>query len=322
MKKKLFLLVLILTQFFISCEDDYMEKELPEVKVLNSLGVFSIAIEDNQLILAPKHTKITAPLLYQDDINNFNFNALYRIKNEEGEMGYFRFGWIEYKDSENILSNINWFYTNPPTTWGFEDFTIETVEVASTQKGNLKVCTIGDSQTWWSKSSLLRKKMNDIYPDLYFTGSNTDIYGFPHEGEGGNDTKKVLERMGKIPEADFYTLLIGTNDWKNDIYKSTENIKEIINYLLKKYPSSKIIYLSPLPTINGERDRFNQALKLNVMKFAERNPKILSFSLGEKMRENKNWATDYFKEDGLHPNEEGVKFMAENITSFIKQETD
>lgn len=322
MKTKLFYLLIFFGHFFTACEKKNTVEDIPEIKTVNTLGIYSIKIEESKLLLAPKHKQIKAPLLYRDDFSDFNFNALYRIKNEKGEVGYFRFGWISYKESKNILSRINWFYKEPINSKNFEDYTIETVEVASTQEGTLKICTIGDSQTWWGAASGLRKEMSKINPDFYFTGSNTDIYAYPHEGEGGNSTKSLLKRLDKIPEADIYTLLIGTNDWKNEVQKAAENIKETMNFLTKKYPSSKIIYLSPLPTTNEERDRFNQNLEQQVLSFISNKLQILHFPLGEKMRENSDWAEAYLSNDGLHPSAEGVKFMAKKIASFIKKQTD
>lgn len=319
MKKLPFFFILILIQLFTACEESQLTEELPEMKTLNSLGRFSISIDKDQITLAPEHEKITDPLLYQDDISNFNFNSLYRITNSRGEEGYFRFGWIEYKDSNTILSNINWFYRKPPITWGFETFKVEIVETRATQKGSVKICTIGDSQTWWGKSASLRKEMDKIYPNFYFVGSNTDIYGYPHEGEGGNSTKSVLARIDKIPSSDVFTLLIGTNDWKNDPSESLENIIQILEFLSTKYPSARIIYLGPLPTTDQKRDEFNKKLELSLIDHIKEKPQIIYFPLGERMRENKNWEKLYLAEDGLHPNINGVEFMAKEITIFTKK---
>lgn len=305
-----------------SCEEEKPSKEVTAVKKINTLGHYSINIEKGKIVFAPSHGEINEPLLYTDDYSNFNFNGLYRINNNNNEVGYFRFGWIDYKDSTTIMSRVNWFYKDPLLTDGFEEVTIETVEMPLNQNGSLKVCTIGDSQTWWSSASLLRKEMEELNPDFYFTGSNIDIYGFPHEAEGGNSTEKVLKRIGKIPKADFYTLLIGTNDWKKDIAIAEKNIKKIMDTLITKYPSSKIIYLTPLPTTNTKRDMFNQALAESLEEYVHQRPQLLRLAMGEKMRENKDWAKDYMSQDGLHPNSKGVNFLAREITAFIDHQTD
>ena len=77
MKKLPFFFILILIQLFTACEESQLTEELPEMKTLNSLGRFSISIDKDQITLAPEHEKITDPLLYQDDISNFNFNSLF-----------------------------------------------------------------------------------------------------------------------------------------------------------------------------------------------------------------------------------------------------
>ncbi len=322
MNKKLIFILYIFIQVFTACEDKNNTEQIPPIKNRSTLGSFLLKSKKNKIILSPKHKKIEAPLLYKDDYSNLNFNALYRITNNKGETGYFRFGWITYQDATNILSNVNWFYKQPLLSENFENYTIETVEVPSTQEGSIRICTIGDSQTWWGAASQLRMQMDKLNPDFYFIGSNVDIYDYPHEGEGGNSTESVLKRIEKIPEADFYTLLIGTNDWKNEISRAEENIKDILNFLTKKYPSSKIIYLDPLPTTNKERNRFNQNLKKRIEKIISQSPQVFICPLGEKIREKDNWAEIYLSYDGLHPNTKGVKLMAEHITIFINNNRD
>ncbi len=322
MSRTIYFALSIFILVFMACEDNKHLKEETSVEKVNTLGNFFIKTESDKIIFAPKHGEINAPLLYKDDYSDFNFNGYYRIKTQDDKLGYFRFGWINYKDSTSIMSNVNWFYKEPLLIDNFEEVTIETIKAASSQDGNLRVCTIGDSQTWWSSASKLRKKMEELNPDFYFTGSNTDIYGFPHEAEGGNSTEKVLKRIDKIPEADFYTLLIGTNDWKKDISVAEKNIKTIMNKLITKYPSSRIIYITPLPTTNTKRDQFNKALAERITAYIKGKPQLLKLSVGEKMRENADWAKDYLSQDGLHPNNKGVNFLAKEITSFIEQQTE
>ena len=320
MKKIIILTSCILLQIFIACKKSEENKEqLSSLEKVNTLGRFSIKTEGNKIIFAPKHKNIDAPLLYRDDYSNFNFNGFYEIETDNHKTGYFRFGWINFKDSTTVMSRVNWFYDDPLLIDNFEEVTINTLHKPLNQKGNIKICTIGDSQTWWSSASLLRQEIKALDSNYYFSGSNTDIYGYPHEGEGGNSTQDVLQRIDKIPQADFYTLLIGTNDWKKDISKAEKNILEITNTILSKYPSSKVIYLTPLPTTNIKRDEFNQKLAKRIENSITKNPKFLKLSIGEKMRKNKDGFQSYLSKDGLHPNKKGVEFMAKEIVFFINQ---
>lgn len=310
---------LLLITCLLFCCNKTLTEEMPKIKRLNSLGEFKIKVKEDKLILAPNHGEIRAPLLYTDDFSNFNFNGFYRISNKLGDTSYFRFGWVSYKDSSTQLSNIKWYYKDIPITQGFETFTIETISVPKEhQEGDIKICTIGDSQTWWGNASALRKNMHDLAPEFSFTGSNTDIYNFQHEGEGGNSTQQVINRIEKTPYADYYTLLIGTNDWKKDIEEVTQNIIYIITFLNEKYPSAKVIYVDPLPTVNSERESFNKNLSKKVQSRIGNKQQVLFCPLGTEMRLNKNWEKDYLTNDGLHPNTIGVQFMAEKITTFIQ----
>lgn len=48
---------------------------------------------------------------------------------------------------------------------------------------------------------------------------------------GGDTTNKLLKRVNNIPNADYYILLIGTNDWKNDIETTFSNSIKITDHL-------------------------------------------------------------------------------------------
>lgn len=66
--------------------------------------------------------------------------------------------------------------------------------------------------------------MNDLNSDYFFVGSNRDVFGYPHEGEGGNHTKDVVNRLSEIPLADVYTVLLGTNDYNGGVKNAFDNL--------------------------------------------------------------------------------------------------
>ncbi|MFK5878233.1 MAG: GDSL-type esterase/lipase family protein [Flavobacteriaceae bacterium] len=203
---------------------------------------------------------------------------------------------------------------------GGGEFTIDIVNIPFIQHGKIKICTIGDSQTWWGFAGKLRKEMNNINGNILFVGNRQDAFGYPHEGEGGNNTKQVLNRLNKVPQADYYTLLLGTNDYKGSLDESKKNIIKITSTLLMKYTSSKIVYITPLPTINKERDNFNTKLKNKLVVEFKNNDKIDIIDVGQVYRENPDWAEAYLTGDGLHQNVKGVELMAYTISSYFKNE--
>ncbi|MBW2961522.1 SGNH/GDSL hydrolase family protein [Mesonia aestuariivivens] len=316
-----FILIVLISCSFSNSKNEF-EKLPNSIKVIDTVGTYFIKVKGNKLEFSSKHPKITNPLLYNDNLRDFNFNGLYRISDKEGNTGFFRFGWINYAENKNIISNLNWFYNDFKLDQEFKEYIIESIKIDKEQQGKLRICTIGDSQTWWSEASILRKQLHILNPDFFFVGSNTDIFSYPHEAEGGDSTGELLARINKVPEADYYTLLIGTNDWQEDISESFNNIKRIIAHLLQKSPNAKIFYLTPLPTANRERDKFNKKLKENVLTFIENNNHISVVNIGEKMRDEKNWKSKYLTADGLHPNKEGVYLMAKQITSAINYQKD
>lgn len=323
MKLRMSFFLLAVCAFCFCCKENQSNNRIDQyqfdrIKKVNSLGKMSLKLKDNKILMSSDSSKITAPLKYKDDDSKLNFNNIYRLVPENGDARLFRFGWISYKDNRNVLNDVVWL-ENPPAGFGsFTDYHVETVKIPFKQHGDLKICTIGDSQTWWKRSGKLRLELNKLHPDFYFTGSNTDRYGYPHEGEGGNTTKKVLKRVGKIPRADYYTLLLGTNDYKKGENQAFENIQLIVDKLLEKYQDATILYLTPLPTTNEARDEFNKDLARRLKKTFTKNTAVEVVDVRAKFLQNTDWKDDYLRADGLHPSSKGNMLMAQTIAHYFK----
>jgi lysophospholipase L1-like esterase len=299
-----------------SIKDFYNTKN---IKTVFELGTYQIKIKRNRLYFNKIHGNISSPIKYNNLYKEFNFNNIYQIKDSLNNKYYLRFGWVSFKDNETVFSNLKWINNNKPKEIdNFSDFEFTVVDIDYIQFGNISLCTIGDSQTWWSNAQNLRKFINQSIDDLIFIGSNTDIFGYGHEGEGGNNSSELIKRINNIPKADYYTLLIGTNDWKNDIETTFLNIVEITDYLMKLNSNAKILYLTPIPTVNKERDFFNTSLKEKLLLKFKENRNIVVLDLGKEMRLNKNWESYYLSPDGLHQSIEGVRFMSKLIGEKIK----
>lgn len=284
-----------------------------------NLGLYNIKIEDNKMIFNKAHGIISSPTEYNNLSNEFNFNNIYQIKDSLQNVYYFRFGWVSYEENQTLFSNIQWLKNIKPKEFkSFTDFEFSVVEIDFIQFGKKTLCTIGDSQTWYSKAQHLRTDINAINEDLIFIGTNTDIFGYGHEGEGGNSTDKLLSRMHNIPKADYYTLLIGTNDYKGNIDTSYSNILEITNHIKSLNPEALLFYLTPIPTKDKDRDDFNKNLSRRLLAKFNGSRQIIVLDLGKKMRENKDWEVDYLGHDGLHQNTSGVQFMARLIGEKTK----
>lgn len=299
--------------------EDYYDWE--SEKVVNFQGEYRIKIDtsNRQIIFDESHGRLLSALSYENSLEQFNFNGIYKITDAGNNHFYFRFGWVTY-DNMTRFSNVHWIDKKIPDfkNDNFEEVKISTVDIEFVQKGYIRVCTVGDSQSWWMQSSKLRKKMNIEYPELIFVGSNTDIYGYPHEAEGGDTTWKVINRFDFIPKADYYTILLGTNDyWQKNVNGAYTNLITLISKLNQKYPDSKIIYITPIPAVNKDRDRFNLNLQEKMEEYVSKNSNVFIANLGSSFRSDIDWSIDYIDSDGLHLTEAGVNFMAKYLSNYI-----
>lgn len=325
--------ILIILLLFVGCEPESVDQ--PEIKVqqspdyydfssekeINVLGDFELKVSDKEIIFNAKHGNLDSPLRYNNDLDDFNFNGIYKLTDSQGAVYYFRFGWMEFEIGRTIFSDVEWLQKMPPQKETV--YNISTVEINFVQEGYITVSTIGDSQTWWKKSQNLRRKMDRNFQDLLFVGSNTDIYGYPHEGEGGNTTQNVIERFEYIPEADIYTVLLGANDFDHEISieKASDNLIQIFTMINNKYPESEIIYISPFPSPNEELYQYGNNLQESVLNKIGDLENIYFFNFKEIMVSNENWKNEYFA-DIFHLNEKGVELLAKELSEIIKSDFD
>ncbi|WP_299098144.1 SGNH/GDSL hydrolase family protein [uncultured Winogradskyella sp.] len=287
------------------------------IKPVFDLGNYTVKYKKNKIIFSKEHGNISSPVQYNNLKNEFNFNSIYRFKDSLQNAFFFRFGWVSFKENQSVLSNIEWIGKAPQEFEDFKKINFKIVDIDFIQFGTTSLCTIGDSQTWWSNAQNLRKYINDTNENLIFVGSNTDIFGYGHEGEGGNNSSELLNRIDNIPSADFYTLLLGTNDWKNNIETTFINITKITEHLTLLNPKAKILYLTPIPTTNKKRDLFNIDLSKKLIEKFKENKQIIVLDLRKKILDNENWEKDYLSHDGLHQNKDGVEFTAKSIGNKI-----
>lgn len=140
----------------------------------------------------------------------------------------------------------------------------------------LPLCMIGDSITWAEYGDFWRKYMLRHLPRLAFIGNHTGCLGYSHEGEGGNNTAMVLDRLDRLPLCPYYHLHIGTNDnslsGEYSPAELTKHINEvslrifrIVEELLRK-PDVEKVFLGTIMacyTDNPKRDMINS--KVNAV---------------------------------------------------------
>lgn len=194
------------------------------------------------------------------------------------------------------------------------------------KSGQIPLCMIGDSITWYGKGDCWRKELLARLPNLAFVGTHTSMFGYSHAGEGGNGTGQVLARIKYIPDCPYYNLLIGTNNTnikKPDLIQeksnqTAEDIIKIVNELLKKKGVEKVFLSSILPcaTDNPLRDQCNSATnKILREKFDDAFPKdkVVWVEYETPIRQVKDWEKKIF----LHPNEEGYALIGDITAKTI-----
>jgi lysophospholipase L1-like esterase len=287
-----------------------------KTRVLKTLREFHVkSVDEIRLVLnASEGDQTDRDFFDRGDTLGFNIDHLYRCKFKNSDtFYYFRIYWQSF-DTETTLF-VHWEPDVP--TCDDQKATIDIVEAPFIQKGTKRVCTIGDSQTWLFYGQFYRSYWSNLNYNLNFVGSRTDSNGFGHEGEGGNSTQQVIDRLHRIPEADLYILLIGTNDRLQDISptQSVQNIKHIVNFIKGKHQESKVNILTILPCTDTKRDIENTEINIGIKKaLATDTVGVRVLDTESFFRAKQDWPSLF--SDGLHLSERGYQLLA----SFLNEE--
>jgi hypothetical protein len=191
---------------------------------------------------------------------------------------------------------------------------------------------IGDSITWAENGDYWRKHLIGELPRLAFKGTHSGCLGYSHEGEGGNTTSLVLERIHRIPECPYYHLHIGTND--NNILgdlrqeqidaqagEVAARIIRIVEMLLDKNGTMKVFLGTIMPcfTDNPNRDiinsRVNDFLRLEAEKDYLKS-KVVLIDYEKYLRTIPDWEPLIL----LHPTIPGYETIAKITADAIVRE--
>ncbi len=286
--------------------------------------------QNNQIILAKSEGNLRDDVYFDRRENNFHFDGMYRIR-KDGKIFYFRSGYQWFHKDRTYLLWVYWIDNKYPETEGKMYFDV--VSVPLIQKGSVSITTVGDSITWAHYGQYYRYKLWQLNTNYRFIGSRTDIFGFGHEGEGGDVTPYVLKRMDDIvPNSQNYILLIGANDIKLDSFsfeKTFNNIVTIVNKLKDKNRYCRIFVCTILPCnseifVNKNKmtiDDYNQ--KVNVLlrkKYSSGSVKRVTLINTEKLFRSKKNYLDLLFWDGLHPNHIGYGLLAQEVHKYIDKQ--
>jgi len=280
------------------------------------LGTYNVKlINANTIEFSKDAGDLCDTVLYDRVSTNFNFDGLYKVVTPENSTYYFRFN-TQYFTSPDVttFANVSWANNSYPTLPGMMTFSAVSKNIV--QSGNAELTLVGDSITWWSQGASLRWQLQVLNPDWRFIGSRTDIYGYGHEGEGGNTTLDVLKRMAGIMPSSNYLVHIGTND----AFTADETfsfIQQITLQLLNKKIDTTVLLATILPRADSAaQDIRNQAVNAKLRLWvSQTDKKIKLVDLETDFRNIPNWQSYLY--DSIHPNADGEVLLAKIINKYL-----
>lgn len=253
--------------------------------------------------------------------DTFNYNTLYKVTDVNGQSWYFRFSgqWFDSnKTQRTAFYSVEWNNNDFPQLGG--DYTIESVLAPRTQTGTVTMATVGDSITWFNKGQRLRCELSKKLPKVKFVGSYTDSYGYGHNGHGGDGSLETLLKIKQVPASDYYLVLIGTNDNDGMAKITIKNIADIIDSLLVKNKTGKIVISTLLPR-GDQYDHRASLVNQEIRKWYKRcscSKRVILLDLDRAMRKEHD-IREYISEDHIHPSEKGYEFIGDMVSSTIKK---
>jgi lysophospholipase L1-like esterase len=251
-----------------------------------------------------------------DMTSNFNMNYDYEVVTLNGSY-YFRLNGIAYSPTgtnQSYIYDIAWAFNMVPPTSG--TFTVNAYQSTRLPIFGRYLATIGDSITHWEYGRYMRCLMRDAGVMYDFSGEFVDVFGFGNEGQGGNNTQYVLNRMNSIVIADTYFVLIGTNDYAVLAPAQTiANIQLIVQQLKIKNPCAKV-YISTLLPRNDIYNSNVQAINQLLLAAPSFCFNCFVVDVGGQFNALPNWQSLLM--DSIHPNYNGYVALGTIINSLIK----
>jgi len=252
----------------------------------------------------------------------FNFNTLYRVSDAKGGAWYFRFAGVSFdaEKKRSLFWAVQWADRKYPVFPG--DYQIESVEAPRPQAGQQTFATIGDSMTWFNDGQYFRCKLATKLSGYRFIGSNTDSFGFGHDGHGGDNSLEVLNRVDRVPVADAYFLLVGANDIGYTPKETAQRIAKIVGRLLDRGNNPRV-YVSTLP-VRGDKYAW-QAPKRSAAirdwyKSCDCHANVTLVDTRASMLNTKYPLANLInpKPDLIHPSPAGYDLMTDLISDSVK----
>lgn len=197
--------------------------------------------------------------------------------------------------------------------------TTETEAITETNSATKTILFFGDSLT----AGFGLEDSNDAYPAII--QSKIDSLGLDHvvvnSGVSGETTSGGLSRINWVlkQNVDVFVLELGANDGLRGITLSEtrKNLQGIIDAVRQKYPETLIILAGMQLPPNLGQD-YTSEFKSIFNELAEKN----SLELIPFLLKDVGGIPELNLDDGIHPNVEGHKIVANNVWAVLKEVID
>jgi len=256
--------------------------------------------------------------------DTFNYNTLYRVSDQKGGVWYFRFSgeWFDQaKTHRSAFYAVQWADSKWPVLQG--KYLIDSVSAPRPQAGPMTFATIGDSMTWFGQGQYFRCKLAAKLPNYRFIGSNTDSFGYGHDGHGGDNTTEVLARLKDVPPSDVYFLLIGANDSGYAPSQTANHISKIATRLLAKKQGARV-YIATLPARGDARAGIELERTAEILSWYRRcacHNTVKLIDIGAAMRRTPDALSSLIMPDHIHPNLDGYRLISRLIAAKVSDQS-
>ncbi len=239
-----------------------------------------------------------------DTFPEFSSDWLYTLETPEG-IFYFHPNYIRILNDTVSFRYIRWLNNIYPKQ--NHKGILYPLFVKLKQEGNIAVVTFGDTYMIYKQANFLRKRMDENFPDLLFTGNHSDIFNYPHQAVLIGNMKSLFQKALEAPKAEYYLLFFGLHDDNMPIEIWQEKAHNIIKTIVEQKAGKKV-FLFLLPGNKPrliERNRFFENI---------RNKKIELVNVNEIIGFPENFDTI-----SEIPTAQGYEMIARYLSERIKQ---
>lgn len=223
---------------------------------------------------------------------------------------YFRYIYV-LLDVETIqFKGVEWITGIPEST--NTEYKIEEVFLPLKDGTGPSVVTLGDRLLIEYEAKYYRKDLRNLFPVIY-RGEFYDVFDFPHQANKTNTSASILAQIKKIPKAEYYVLMYGTNENLDSLETFQRNTEEILDALIVKKPQ-KIVLITLPPSKDDLVNQRNSEINDVFIKLSKTN----DFELIDTFQLFSENIDKYIRKDGINISRDGYYKLAKETTKRIK----